>query len=78
MKEGEEDIEDQGYILKLLKEKGTLFTDQIVQALKEKKAEAASPDCNDRTMRNLISMKRQGIIKGKMNRENRTWEWSLG
>jgi len=29
-------------------------------------------------MRNLIFMNKNGIIVGKMNREKRTWEWSLG
>ena len=77
MEVGEENNQDMDFILALLKEKGTLLTDDIVDAIKEMKKEHASPDCNDRTMRNLISLKKKGQIKGKMNREKRTWEWSL-
>ena len=65
------------FILELLKTKGTMVTDGIVKALQEWKEERATPDCNDRTMRNLISLKKTGRVKGKMNRKKRTWEWSL-
>jgi hypothetical protein len=72
-----EDVKDRGFITNLLKKNKTMFTDEIVQALKDHKKEKATPDCNDRTMRNLISLKREGVVKGTMNREKRTWEWTL-
>ncbi len=76
MAEALEDKHDMEYILRLLGEKGSLTTDEIVDALKEWKAENYSADCNDRTMRNLISMKKNGKVLGKMNRQKRTWEWT--
>jgi hypothetical protein len=71
------DDDDQRFIKDLLKRNGPMFTSDIVDALMSYKKDAASPDCSDRTMRNLIFMKQKGMIAGKMNREKRTWEWSL-
>ena len=77
MTAGVEDREDMVFILGLLKEKKIMVTDDIVDALQDWKKENVTPDCNDRTMRNLISLKKNGKVKGKMNSKKRTWEWSL-
>lgn len=78
MTDVQDDVADQAFIKSLLKKNGGMFTNDIMQALIDHKQGKAAPDCNDRTMRNLILMKRQGMIIGKMNRQKRTWEWSLG
>jgi hypothetical protein len=77
MAEAVEDEKDKKFIVGLLQQTGPLTTDEIIDAIKEHKAENFSPDCNDRTMRNLISMKKNKVIMGSMNRKKRTWEWSL-
>ena len=74
---GQEDKDDMVFIISLLTKNGTMVTDDIVKALQDHKKENATPDCNDRTMRNLISLKKSGKISGKMNRKKRTWEWAL-
>ena len=77
MTAGQEDKDDMVFITDLLGKNGVMVTDDIVKAIQDHKKENASPDCNDRTMRNLISLKKSGTVNGKMNREKRTWEWSL-
>jgi hypothetical protein len=72
-----EDKERKEYILRLLKTKGTMSTDEIVVALEEYNVENPSPGCHESTVLSLISMKRKKIVSGLMNRKKRTWEWSL-
>ena len=72
-----EEKKDQKYIIALLKKKGPLITDNIIDEMKVWKKESYAPDCNDRTLRNLIFLKKNKVIQGKMNVKKKTWEWFL-
>lgn len=77
MADVDKDIEDQKFIKQLLRKKGPLLTDDVFEEMKLYKKEQFTPDCNDRTLRNLIFLKQKGLIKGKINRKKKTWEWSV-
>jgi len=65
------------YILKLLKGKDKMSTDEVVEALLEYNKDHPSPACHEITVLSLISLKREKMVLGHMNKNRRTWEWSL-
>lgn len=66
----EKDAEE--YVLKLLKERGSLTTREVELA--------ASTDrrrCPDQTVLFLSKMRSRGLIVGEVSMEKRGWVWSL-
>lgn len=62
--------EAEGYVLRVLKERGPMTTMQI-----EKMARNEHKRCPDQTVMFLTKMKRKGLIKGEASLEKRGWLW---
>lgn len=64
------DKEAEEFILKFLKVRGPLTTQQI-----EEKAKQGSVQCPDNAVRFLIKLKAKGKIKGEVSVEKKGWIW---
>jgi len=62
--------EAEGYVVRLLKERGPLTTMQI-----EVLARGDRKRCPDQTVMFLTKMKRKGLIKGEASLEKKGWLW---
>ena len=65
---GESEAED--YVLRLLKERGSMTTMQI-----EALARDQHRKCPDQTVIFLTKMRKKGLIKGEASLERRGWLW---